>query len=139
MKITAGSFGIDGTLEILENGDLLINSRQISSGNIERVDSSAEFKKSLNWIWSIFFGLSTFIATILFGLVGFLIGLLITAAGAYDNKKIRYAEIIFSDGKTVTVTGSKRDFDNIGRLYQMLSSPEHRVAAGFALPKKQAY
>lgn len=119
MKITGGSFGINGNAN-LYNGELQINGIKKSkyqSNQILRINTDSKKEKNFGIIGFII-GLIILPALFfyLIGFIGAIIAIAICIAGSFYNETTNSAEIIFMDGNTVKLKCSKSEINSLIKL-----------------------
>jgi hypothetical protein len=115
-KIVEGSFGDKGRIEfaytIQINSAVRTAYEYSAMSNIEAVSNPSKIKFSIG---SVLIGVPVFCVGgyILFGIVGLLIGIILTAFGCMYSFNRSRAELEFNDGKKVVVVGGR---SNINKL-----------------------
>jgi len=110
-KIIGGTFGNKGSLMVTEQ--LIVHSDKTAQYDLADVQDVIASKKEVEfappWLSILISMVATLILTLLFNIVGLLIGLLLTIIGFSRANRIQtQAEVKFYDGKSVSVTGSKK-------------------------------
>lgn len=105
MKIIGGSFGTKGRAT-LKQGQLVLTGDSQGGYNpedIQTVNATAHKDRKFS-VLSLFLGLLlTWIAASFFGLIGFILGLLLAVAGSFHSTKWEQVDMQFTDGRSVTL------------------------------------
>lgn len=121
MKIIGGSFGASGSLKIAGNNQIHIKSAQNATYPQDQIASiSANTSKESKFgalgfiVGAIVLGS---IGLALGGVIGLIIGILLSLAGSFYSKQTHGAVITFTDHKTTIITGSKANINQILSLH----------------------
>ena len=120
MIITGGSFGNKGKLSITRRKSILIKaakSTEYTADQIASFDASTEKNKQFG-ILSFLVGaiIFTVLGLLILSILGAIIGLVIAVFGSFYTSVIESAQLVFSDGKQLTLTGSSREISKLAKL-----------------------
>lgn len=108
-KIIGGSFGLTGELVVHKNEFSVFSTQKVSfdRNHVQDIVMKSGSKSKKYSIFSIIVGIIiTFFLTMIFNVVGFIIGILFTIVGSrYSIKRPNEASILLKDGKTIDVSG----------------------------------
>lgn len=112
MKIINGNFGATGAARF-EDGMFYIGGMKYQRESMHSMNFDTKTEKELSAL-SVVLGIFIMIMLgALFGILGFLGGLLLTIAGSHKKTTTYLVEIILDDGKQATVSCSRREYDRL--------------------------
>lgn len=120
MKIAGGSFGPTGKVAIGFNGKLVIKGAkraEYAATDISSFNTSTSTAKSFGYLSFIVGAIVLgFIGLLLLGILGAVIGLVISVAGSFYSTSSSQADLEFADGKSLSVTGTGSEITRLAKF-----------------------
>lgn len=128
MKIIGGSFGLSGEAQVIEPGPLLrikgARSETLRPPDIATVAARQEKVRKFGVIGFIVGALMlSAILVFLFGPVGVVVGVAISAAGSFYSRKRFFADVRTLSGDTLVVEGSRQEVELLVAFGSRRTSP----------------
>lgn len=119
MKITGGSFGHKGSAYVAGRVFAVegITKRDYRAADIRAVDARVEKSRSFG-VFGFIIGalLFTFLGMLVFGVIGALIGFILSVVGSFYTTSNNVVEVEFTDGNRLTATGTDRSIKKLIRF-----------------------
>lgn len=119
MKITGGSFGHKGSAYVAGRVFAVegVTKKDYRSADIKAVDARVEKSRSFG-VFGFIIGalLFTFLGMLVFGVIGALIGFILSVVGSFYTTSNNVVEVEFTDGNRLTATGTDRSIKKLIRF-----------------------
>ena len=119
MKITGGSFGHKGSAYVAGRVFAVegVTKKDYRAADIKAVDARVEKSRSFG-VFGFIIGalLFTFLGMLVFGVIGALIGFILSVVGSFYTTSNNVVEVEFTDGHRLTATGTDRSIKKLIRF-----------------------